>query len=163
MGGPSQRGWRGSPNTFRNFTPRGGRGGSGGSGRNRGNFSNNSGSYFHPSMIEDPWADLLCQKERNSQNDSELNADSSLSDSLRPQVGDSIINPAPDVPDSLDQTLEDMSKYSFNSDKDNADNAGAGENPSEITLNESGNSDKIALSDSLIPLVGDSILERNKD
>jgi len=172
--GPSQRGWRGSPNTFRNFTPRGGggsgggrgftprdRGGSGGGGRGgRGNFSNDSGSYFHPSMIEDPWADLIRQRDRNAHIDSELNADTSLSDSLRPQVGDSIINPAPDVPDSLDHTLEDMSKYSFSSDKDNA---GTGENPSDITLNESGNSDKIALSDSLIPMVGDSILERNKD
>jgi len=112
-------------------------------------------------MIEDPWADLMRQKDRNYQNDAEFNADASLSDSLMPQVGDSIINPAPDVPDNLDQTLEDMSKYSFNSDKDNADDAG--ENRSEITLNESENSDKIALSDSLIPLVGDSILERNKD
>ena len=36
-------------------------------------------------MIEDPWADLLRQKERNYQNDSELNTDTSLSDSLRPQ------------------------------------------------------------------------------
>jgi len=116
-------------------------------------------------MIEDPWAGLLRQKDRNYQNDSDWNADASLSDSLMPQVGDSIINPAPDVPDTLDQsyTTEDMSKYSFNSDKDNANNAGAGENPSEITLNESDNSDKVAMSDSLIPLVGDSILERNQD
>ena len=30
--GPSQRGWRGSPNTFRNFTPRGGGGSGGGRG-----------------------------------------------------------------------------------------------------------------------------------
>ena len=70
-------------------------------------------------MIEDPWADLLRQKDINYQNYDDTSADASLSDSLMPQVGDSIINPAPDVPDTLDQSYntEDLSKYSFNSDK----------------------------------------------
>ena len=47
----------------------------------------------------------------------DVNADTSLSDSLMPQVGDSIINIAPDVPDNLDQgnvTLNDTLNDTFN-------------------------------------------------
>ena len=83
--GPSQRGWRGSNRGRGNFTPRG---------NNRGG---NNQSYFHPSMLEDPWADLMPQK---MEDESEI----SLSDSLKPQVGDSLINPAPEVPESLDES-----------------------------------------------------------
>jgi len=188
--GPSQRGWRGSPGNFRGgsggrggFTPRGdfgGRGGftprgdSGGRGsftprghgggrQNRGNNSNNSGSYFHPSMLEDPWASLY-QRDKYEHGD-DVNADTSLSDSLMPQVGDSIINIAPDVPDNLDQDLnqdatQDLSKYSFNSDNANVES----ENQTrEMTLSEELNCGKVAMSDSMIPLVGDSILERNNE
>ena len=36
----------------------------------------------------------------------------SLSDSLRPQLGDSMINPASDVPENLDDT-NDLGKYSY--------------------------------------------------
>ena len=91
-----------------------------------------------------------------------MNMDASLSDSLRPQVGDSFINPAPDVPDTLDQSesTEDMSKYSFNSDNANSDGANQS---SESNLNENEICGKVPMSDSLIPLVGDSILERNED
>ena len=48
-------------------------------------------------MLEDPWADLMPQK---MEDESEI----SLSDSLKPQVGDSLINPAPEVPESLDES-----------------------------------------------------------
>ena len=90
-------------------------GGSGGGRGNRGNNSNSGSSYFHPSMIEDPWAGLY-QKDSKIEQNYDMNADTSLSDSLMPQVGDSFyqINSAPDVPDNLDQTLnatEDLSKY----------------------------------------------------
>jgi len=146
----------------RGFTPRGG-GGSGGGRGNRGNNSNSGSSYFHPSMIEDPWAGLYKNSDQNYKNEKsyDMNADTSLSDSLMPQVGDSFyqINSAPDVPDNLDQTLnatEDLSKYSFNSDNANVES----ENQPE---NEDQNCGKVALSDSMIPLVGDSILERNEE
>lgn len=138
----------------------GGGGGSGGGRGNRGNNSNSGSSYFHPSMIEDPWAGLY-QKDSKIEQNYDMNADTSLSDSLMPQVGDSFyqINSAPDVPDNLDQTLnatEDLSKYSFNSDNANVES----ENQHE---NEDQNCGKVALSDSMIPLVGDSILERNEE
>ena len=137
-----------------------GGGGSGGGRGNRGNNSNSGSSYFHPSMIEDPWAGLY-QKDSKIEQNYDMNADTSLSDSLMPQVGDSFyqINSAPDVPDNLDQTLnatEDLSKYSFNSDNANVES----ENQHE---NEDQNCGKVALSDSMIPLVGDSILERNEE
>lgn len=140
-----------------------GGGGSGGGRGNRGNNSNSGSSYFHPSMVEDPWAGLYKNSDQNYKNEKsyDMNADTSLSDSLMPQVGDSFyqINSAPDVPDNLDQTLnatEDLSKYSFNSDNANVES----ENQTE---NEDQNYGKVALSDSMIPLVGDSILERNED
>lgn len=150
---------RGGSGGSRGFTPRGG-GGSGGGCGNRGNNSNSGSSYFHPSMIEDPWAGLY-QKDSKIEQNYDMNADTSLSDSLMPQVGDSFyqINSAPDVPDNLDQTLnatEDLSKYSFNSDNANVES----ENQTE---NEEQNCGNVALSDSMIPLVGDSILERNED
>ena len=165
---PSPRGWpggfRGSPGGFRG-SPGGFRGQPGGFRGQRGNhFSpqghfnqrrggrpnhhqqNSSGSYFHPSMIEDPWKDLMP-------------AENQLSDSLQPQVGDSIIaaiNPAPDVPDSLSNTQE-MSTYSFNADstvKETSELA----NVSDLSK---GDIEANGLSDSMIPLVGDSILSRN--
>ena len=95
-----------------------GGGGSGGGRGNRGNNSNTGSSYFHPSMVEDPWAGLYKNSDQNYKNEKSfnMNADTSLSDSLMPQVGDSFyqINSAPDVPENLDQTLnatEDLSKY----------------------------------------------------
>ena len=110
-------------------------------------------------MIEDPWAGLYKNSDQNCKN--EKSFDTSLSDSLMPQVGDSFyqINSAPDVPEDLDQTLnatEDLSKYSFNSDSANVES----ENQPE---NEDQKCGKVALSDSMIPLVGDSILERNEE
>ena len=94
-------------------------------------------------MIEDPWKHLM-------------SVEDDFSDSLKPQVGDSIINPAPDVPDSLDATQE-MSNYSFN-DNSKLQETSEGVNLSDLTKEDI---DSNALSDSMIPLVGDSILSRN--
>ena len=55
---------------------------------------------------------------------------------------------------------QDLSKYSFNSDNANVES----ENQTrEMTLSEELNCGKVAMSDSMIPLVGDSILERNNE
>ena len=138
---PSPRGWRGSPGSFRgqnrsgrfaahgNFHQREGRGrGQHQRGHHRGHH-NLENSYFHPSMLEDPWKDLRSKSQNTS-----------LSDSLKPQVGDSFINPAPDVPDNLSST-------------DNS--AITGSDKVDLEVNNS-------LSESMIPLYSeDSILERN--
>lgn len=132
-----------------NFTPRGGRGG--------GHQDNSNRSYFHPSMLEDPWSQLM--NKNNS-------ANQSLSDSLKPQLGDSMmINPAPDVPDSLEEdSNNDLSKYSYNSDKPDANVAEMyPENNLDVEVPEEEENESFQrpnLSDSMIPLVGDSILER---
>lgn len=95
-------------------------------------------------MLEDPWAEF--SKDRPE----------SLSDSLRVQVGDSFINPAPFVPDTLEST-GDVSQYSsFSSDKLEA--VGEESTVADPNLSVTG-SEK--LSDSMVPMVGDSILERN--
>ena len=150
-------------------TPRGGRGGNRGF-TPRGNFRGRGGhqndqnrSYFHPSMLEDPWANLVKKNDLNESIASEEH-NQSLSDSLRPQFGDSMINPAPDVPENLDDT-NDLSKYSYTSDQ--------GLDESRLNLNEESISEendqndtlegKPNLSDSMIPLVGESILERNEE
>ena len=91
--------------------------------------------YFHPSMLEDPWATLEEQLKYSSSMDSSApGPNPSLSDSLIPQIGDSFfernINPAPDVEKdkSVDDQLDSIEK-----------------NPN------------VSLSDSMIPMVGDSI------
>ena len=159
----SPRGWRGSPGGFRG-SPGGFRGSPGGfrgqrgnhftpqghfnqrRGSGRPNHHQQNGSYFHPSMIEDPWKDLMPTENQ-------------LSDSLQPQVGDSIIaaiNPAPDVPDSLNNTQE-MSTYSFNADSRVQETSELG----DVSDLAEGDKEANGLSDSMIPLVGDSILSRN--
>ena len=150
-------------------TPRGGRG----NGRGftpRGNFRGRGGhqndqnrSYFHPSMLEDPWANLVKKNDLNESIASEEH-NQSLSDSLRPQFGDSMINPAPDVPENLDDT-NDLSKYSYTSDQ-GLDESRMNLNEESITEENDQNDTlegKPNLSDSMIPLVGESILERNEE
>lgn len=126
--GPRMKNWQGSPNHFNR-----GRGRGGGRGRNSFNGGKDNRSYFHPSMLEDPWAPLQNKAAENTTlQDSTLQSnEASFSDSLRVQVGDSILNPAPDV----------------GSDEEDANDE----------------STSTALSDSLIPMVGDSILERNSE
>ena len=82
--------------------------------------------------------------------------------SLNAQVGDSVlINPAPDVPDVLDDT-NDLSKYSYSSEKPDpemhSENTQVEEEDDDETFNDRPN-----LSDSMIPLVGDSIMERQNE
>ena len=66
-------------------------------------------------MLEDPWSNLVKKDDLNESIASDEN-NQSLSDSLRPQLGDSMINPASDVPENLDGT-NDLSKYSYTSDQ----------------------------------------------
>ena len=118
-GANPHRGWRGSPGGhFRGqhggrYAPRGGQFQRGGRG-NRGYHHESKGmapgtSWFHPSMVEDPWASFF-----DTQSEVDLlNASESNNDSLMPQVGDSFIDPAPDVPDSIGDNSEDLSTYSF--------------------------------------------------
>ena len=141
----AHRGWRGSSGGHNRgqhggrFVPRGG---------NRGHHqhhNNTPRSYFHPSMLEDPWADLMM-------------ADNSVSnDSLMPQVGDSLIDPAPDVPDNLESNIEDLSAYSYNEPVEEATDRAT----SIDHNNDDVDKDINVMSDSMIPQVGDSILERN--
>ena len=93
-------------------------------------------------MLEDPWADLMM-------------ADNSVSnDSLMPQVGDSLIDPAPDVPDNLESNTEDLSAYSYNEPVEEATDRAT----SIDHNNDDVDKDINVMSDSMIPQVGDSIL-----
>ena len=102
-------------------------------------------------MLEDPWAHLYPKDDTKLSNE---NANASLSDSLRPQLGDSFINPAPEVPDDLENT-NDLSAYSYSSEK--GEQIG---NDDEIPVDENEDSGR-QVSESMIALVGDSLLERN--
>ncbi len=118
-----------------------------------------SASYFHPSMLEDPWANLGKNSSKFSESSkNSFSVNDSLSDSLRPQVGDSVINPAPEVSDSF---VDDPSQYSFNSEKNDAQTTKQSSTSDDMTL--SSEIQEPSLSDSMIPLVGDSILERNME
>ena len=90
--------------------------------------------------------------------------DNSVSnDSLMPQVGDSFIDPAPDVPDNLENNAEDLSAYSFTEPLEEApktEEAASDRTTTSIDHNDI-DKDINVMSDSMIPQVGDSILERN--
>ena len=73
-----------------------------------------------------------------------------------------MINPAPEVPENLDDT-NDLSKYSYTSGLDQSRNLNE-ESILEENDDENDTLDgKPNLSDSMIPLVGESILERNQE
>jgi len=152
---------------FRGHSPnyRGGRPGGGHRGRGGGRFDQTSESdgqgYFHPSMLEDPWARLEQQRASTSftrpekaTNDGE-EAGKQLSDSMIPQVGESFfernLNPAPDVDVS-------MGAVDDTDGKDNAD-VGEGEDSVDEGAADDGGGAAAVLSDSMVPLVGDSILQ----
>ena len=109
-------------------------------------------------MIEDPWVHLI-SKNSDDITDESYEQQNSLSDSLRPQLGDSFINPAPEVPDDLNNTA-DLSKYSFNPGHPEG---GVSEENSSVSVLDDGydNAKKKIVSESMIALVDDSLLERN--
>lgn len=98
-------------------------------------------------MLEDPWASLQRFGESEEQDLSDYQPEQPLSDSMIPQVGDSFlsrINPAPDV--------------SFSGDD------GALAQAEDSPTTEAGDVSKgpvTPLSDSMIPQVGDSLLNRH--
>eukprot|EP00095_Tigriopus_kingsejongensis_P008637 maker-scaffold426_size175065-snap-gene-0.29 protein:Tk08637 transcript:maker-scaffold426_size175065-snap-gene-0.29-mRNA-1 annotation:"m-phase-specific plk1-interacting" len=140
-GGQTSPQWRGNDRRRgRDNHPRGSRGGQRGG-------NQDSQSFFHPSMLEDPWA-------RFEQCSNASSADvsmPSMSDSMIPQVGDSFfernINPAPNV---------QASSTSLDTGGDEAD-----ESRTNSASNPESSLEKPELSESMIPMVGDSILNQN--
>ena len=106
-------------------------------------------------MLEDPWADLMMAS---------AHMDNSVSnDSLMPQVGDSFIDPAPDVPDILENNAEDLSAYSFTEPLNEAPKTEIASDRTTTSIDHNDiDKDINVMSDSMIPQVGDSILERNE-
>jgi len=139
--------------------------------------------YFHPSMLENPWSDLQVNTNTES-----LNAPSSadvssvkLSDSMIPQVDDTLLERDMDIKkfEDLEEKKGDSNEYSNYSDSSDEDNVviTTGEetrntqknislrpdidNLDESVDSKSSNVGDISKSDSMIPLVGDSILAQN--
>ena len=114
-------------------------------------------------MLEDPWAQFYPkddqeQLQQHEDGDNPADETASADDSLRPQVGDSFLNPAPDVTlpeDDPDTPAEDSSKYSSFTSATGGDEDKSGD------PNDSSDIQRPSFSDSMIPLVGDSILEKN--
>ena len=79
-------------------------------------------------MLEDPWSNLVKKSDLNESIAFDEH-NQSLSDSLRPRIGDSTINPALDVPENLVNT-NDLSKYSYTFDQglDESSGLASGEN-----------------------------------
>lgn len=173
-------------------------------GNNRERYSRSSDSgtgYFHPSMLEDPWADLRRNKQSistfsSSTSSSKIASSSSeilhesMSDSMIPQVGDTIFERNEDLRRNTtleEKTLEgqeslDNSRYSDNSsDEDNViitigetlhkqsgkesgRNISAPSTPGTVISREQEDQrmeSAVSKSDSMIPLVGDSILAQD--
>ncbi len=112
-------------------------------------------------MLEDPWAELERKKNvqysgAKQENSSDDEAESKkLSESLIPQVGDSffernVVDPAPDISMSSSYSLADDSGVLPSDEQAVAGAVGS----AAVTVGEG----KVGLSDSLVPLVGDSLL-----
>jgi len=104
-------------------------------------FQDDINAYVHQDMLRNPWEDL--ERQRGIASDSmNSSASNMLSDSMIPQVGDSLlsrgVNPAPDVESPQVDEQDELE-----------DSQGVFDNAPQHP----------PLSDSLVPLVGDSMSE----
>lgn len=176
-----------NPNNFTRGPFRGNRSRGRGNNRNIFSYSKNKdgwseSGYFHPSMLEDPWSSLRGDKTgNNSLADASSIEDvnnAKMSDSMIPQMDDTVLQRHKDI---QNETLEqskcslDQSNYSDSSDEDNVNiiigetnkqdievskKRGCLETPvsSRIKHQKQTNDKDLSMSDSMIPLIGDSIL-----
>lgn len=175
-------------------TPRGMR--SRGRGNNRGQYSYTSNNearwsesgYFHPSMLEDPWADL--NRVQSNKDLSSVTTSSSgtldnamMSDSMIPQVGDTLLERNQDIQrntsfeENLEQSKGSIDQSTYNDSSSDEDNViiTIEETPHKgidnstkrlgtkllelpVDSHKELNDSEVSKSDSLVPLVGDSVL-----
>lgn len=125
----SRGGFQNSPNGGRgNYlnSPSGGRGCFQNSGRGGGGYQNspngNQGGYFNPAMLRNPWADLEWARDHKNQGnptgdgetvEEENHQNDVMSDSMIPQVGESLLERNNDIT-NVEDDLEEINDEAIN-------------------------------------------------